>query len=546
MFYTQNKSQNRLRDYSLLVNPEVGNLLQIANIVYDPKQRDHIDLLVATLKSNDTIGKLLKIFEQCAEQDDLSNMRTLRGIFNTMLLWADTNMIQELILEKHIVGVLGVLEFMSKRNLSYREQFKNMSRMELGSLLKEDLAQKFRDAEHLEFFKSQVASQYQQKTQLNQALGRLIYWKHLDIVNWIQQDTLLTQRLFRLLDDKKDTSIIDRQITLDIMHKVFVFAEKDMQEFACVSFIRTLVDKGLLELIQRLLYDNDINIQKTAAKLLHIIVRSDVWMIQNNILAQAGKDKQASNLLQVTLDQLANVDDYVQKQQLFDIIKILLGQTDSSPNSLSSSGFISQSIFDDSPVPGNMLKLFYERYAFSLIQTTHSINIKPIDMTNPVEPLEISHHQFIYYSCLCDFLRLIMVQYGSRTKRILLDHPCFENMAQLLRHQDLSLKLKVLRFFRAAIGLRDTDINILLVNQNVFTYIVRLLLDTNAQQHQTIHSEIEELLGFIRNMNMIILLDHIIPEFGSIIESTVSTPVYNSLITRHEKNITDGVSLTNI
>lgn len=65
-----------------------------------------------------------------------------------------------------------------------------------------------------------------------------------------------------------------------------------------------------------------------------------------------------------------------------------------------------------------------------------------------------------------------------------------------------SSPLETLRFFRAAIGLRDMDINAMLVRQNVFAFITQLLIDTNTQQNHTIHSEIEELLDFIRNVSI--------------------------------------------
>jgi NADH dehydrogenase/NADH:ubiquinone oxidoreductase subunit G len=106
-----------------------------------------------------------------------------------------------------------------------------------GTLLKEDLIRTIREAEHLEFFKYQVAPQYQQKSQLIQVLERSIRWKHLDIVNRIQQDGILTKRLFHQLNNK-DTAITDRRTTLTFVHHVLIFAGKDMEPFASSSFIR--------------------------------------------------------------------------------------------------------------------------------------------------------------------------------------------------------------------------------------------------------------------------------------------------------------------
>jgi hypothetical protein len=52
MKYPPSKSYNRESKYGLLLNPELGNLLQFANALYDPKQRTHIDDIVVILQSN--------------------------------------------------------------------------------------------------------------------------------------------------------------------------------------------------------------------------------------------------------------------------------------------------------------------------------------------------------------------------------------------------------------------------------------------------------------------------------------------------------------
>jgi hypothetical protein len=105
---------------------------------------------------------------------------------------------------------------------------------------------------------------------------------------------------------------------------------------------RSLAGKGLLDLIQHLIYDDDTEIRRTAAKVLYTITQLDVWILQNYILTQVDKNKQKSNLLQTTLDQLANVEDYALKQQLFDVMKALLGLAEGSSSFQSSSSFTSQ------------------------------------------------------------------------------------------------------------------------------------------------------------------------------------------------------------
>ncbi|CAO3588366.1 unnamed protein product [Absidia cylindrospora] len=228
---------HRSEELGILPPPELDNLLHYAKVLSDTKQRDHIDLLVVTLLSNDHVGKLLAIFEQCAQQDNLSNMRTLRGIFNTMLLWADTDMIQELVLAKHIHGVLRVFDFMSKRNPSFCEQFESMPRLHLIDLLKSKtiLVDNLGHAENLAFIRNQIAPQYWQKTALVNALERMCSWKHMTIVNWMQQDTLVLPPLFDIL---LGTDMDQQRSAIHFLSQVFDFALKDMQRFASASFFR--------------------------------------------------------------------------------------------------------------------------------------------------------------------------------------------------------------------------------------------------------------------------------------------------------------------
>ncbi|ORZ11465.1 hypothetical protein BCR42DRAFT_453997 [Absidia repens] len=544
--HTHQLPGHRSEELGILPSPELDTLLHYAKALSDTKQRDHIDLLVVTLLSNDHVGKLLAIFEQCAQQDDLSNMRTLRGIFNTMLLWADTDMIQELVLEKHIHGVLSVFDFMSKRNPSFCEQFESMPRLDLIDLLKKKtiLVDNLRHAENLAFIKNQIAPQYWQKTSLVNALQRMCSWKHLAIVNWMQQDTLLIPQLFDLLllppsssDDNNDLTHQKRS-AVHFLSKMFEFALNDMQQFASASFFREMTKKGLLNVIQQLLCSDDRTIQITTTHLLSTTVQLDIWVLQQHILNQTEKQQQqhpSSSLLQVVLDQLAQVDDYVLKQQLFSIIKQILGLADLG----SSSNYIHrQSIFNDDPVTGNMLKLFYERYASTLILPIHAIQATqqpPIDMDHALVPLEMDPQQIVFYDRLCEFLQSILLQYGTRTKRILQDPLCFQNVAQLLRCQDATLKLRTLGFFRAVVGLRDNDIHALMIQQNVFAYLVRLFLDTNPeQQHQQLYTELVELFDFIQLRNIVILMEHIVSEFGDLLEPF---PIYQSIKTKYDKHL---------
>ncbi|KAI8089620.1 uncharacterized protein BX664DRAFT_386080 [Halteromyces radiatus] len=534
--HSQQMPYNRKTISYILPEPDLDSLLQLASVLSDTKQKSQIEKFVACFRQKKYIGKLLDIFEQCEQQIDLSNIRTLRGIFNTLLLWADINMIQEFVLETHIKGVLRVLELTSKKSLSYHEQFEQFPRMNVKNILPKQLGLKIRQIENLEFFKTRVAPQYKQKSQIISAIDQLIWWYHCDIVNWLQQDNNLIYDLFNKLKYQENQLLIIKFLCL-----VFGFASKDMQRFAGISFFRILAEKGLLNEIQYLLSDDDhSDIRNTAAGLLHIAIQLDSGIVQEHILIQAEKYKhQQPNLLQVILEQLTkDEDDFRLKQQLFDLVKIILGIGNNSSNQQQSlSTPTPQTLFGDDPRTGNILKLFYERYATLLLRSIHSIQVKSVDLVNPVENLIMDPDQILFYGNLCEFLQSMILHYGGRTKRILHDPRCFANMVQLLRCQDPLLKIQTLRFFRAAIGMRDMEMNAMMIEQNVFILLVRLFLDVYTQPDSTLYSECLDVFEFIQLRGSKEIVNHIMGEYGSILEPVVTLRPFNLLKLKYDKNL---------
>ncbi|CAO3588367.1 unnamed protein product [Absidia cylindrospora] len=228
------------------------------------------------------------------------------------------------------------------------------------------------------------------------------------------------------------------------------------------------------------------------------------------------------------VESIGHVDDYVLKQDLFRIIKQILGLADSSD-------LHRQSMFNDDPITGNLLKLFYERYASTLILPIYAIQATHIiDMDHVLVPLEMEPQQILFYDQLAEFLQSILLQYGTRTKRILQDPLCFQHMAQLLRCPDATLKRRTLGVFRAVVGLRDNGIHALMIQQHVFAYLVRLFLDIHPEQQQQLYTELVELFDFIQQRNIVMLMEHIVSEFGALLDPF---PVYQSIKAKYDKHL---------
>ncbi|ORX48044.1 hypothetical protein DM01DRAFT_1410055 [Hesseltinella vesiculosa] len=479
--------------------------------------------LKASMPIHDYISELVNLFDDFKENNDDVNARLVYKIFSYLLLIANVQFIQVFIRQDLFLRVLDVLNVGSKKKTSYRELFSNMPKLDEGVPLNSSLATSLGEIDHLDFLKKNVITLVQKKRFLVDTLEQLTLWKHIDMVNDLQQDALLTRQLFQSLRFA-DAPIAQRCSIAQLLIRIFNYAQNDMADFAAATFFRIMDGIGFLDMVQQLIMDEEPEIRRSASTLFSIAIGLDLDHIQQSILQQADQPKQASHstLLQVLLQRWVDEQEPEIEVQLYDHIQRLIGISDvrSSTRSSSKRQAIAQgkvlpiqSIFDDDPATGNLLKHFFARCASIVVQPIDNLPIEPIK-DNQAVPLETTHDRAVFYTHLCQLVQTLLEQYGPRMKHVLHGSHLFEKIAQLLRSPYVEVKLHALRVFRACIGMRDNDLGRLLISQRVFSYIIWLSQEVQEDSRSTFHTEYVEFFDFILIRNMTSIITHIFEKHG--------------------------------
>ncbi|KAI8063883.1 hypothetical protein BC940DRAFT_335611 [Gongronella butleri] len=534
--------------------PTAANLSEVVEILGSSTRRPtpRFELKVP-VPAETYVTQLLSIFDALREANDEVAMRSIFKIFTYLLITANIPFVILFVKENYVLRVLDVLNLGSKKKSSYRELLKNTPRMDETVPLNDRLRLYLREVDHLEFFKKNVLSLLAKKRQFLETIDQLLMWRQIDIINELLRDTTLSQQLLAIAQDTQ-TPIDQRLNVTQFLLHIFRHAHKDMSHFAANSFLRVMVNHGFLDCVQHVLRDEQHEMRRAATMLIACAARIDVEQMQMHILAQAerlkagtagiatasstngsnssssgsgghagtGANTLTTTLLQTVLQQWTSEDEDDMEPQLYEIIQRILGMGEmrvTSSHKRQAVGvpgniLVSQSIFDDDPVTGSVLKLFFARCTPLLLRRIDALAIES-RREEQVPPLELTEAQAKFYTHLCQLVQNLLEQYGPRTKHILHGPHIFEKFAQLFRSTYIEVNLHTLRVFRACIGLRDNEIYRLMVNQRVISHILWLSHQALRNLNGALYEEYIEFFDYILLRNLTLLINHIMEKHSN-------------------------------
>lgn len=112
---------------------------------------------------------------------------------------------------------------------------------------------------------------------------------------------------------------------------------------------------------------------------------------------------------------------------------------------------------------------------------------------------------------------------------------------QWLHFANILLLKGGLRFFRVCVSIRDEFYNRSLIKNNIFEATIRVLLDTKGQDC-LLNSACLDLLEFIRKENIKMLVNHLITQFGTVLDTITYITTCQQLREKHKENINTAAS----
>ncbi|KAI8583247.1 hypothetical protein K450DRAFT_222684 [Umbelopsis ramanniana AG] len=511
--------------------PEMSNLNKIEAIIKDCVTLDQKERLSSFIIMENYIDSLLPVFETCEDLEDLDGLHVLHNIMRSIILLNDNNIIEHVIKDEIILGVVGILEYdpqFPKLKANHREFLADNSKFkQVVPIRDKSVESKIHQTFRLQYLKDVILARVFDDPTFS-IINSMIFFNHVDIVTHLQNDSEFLNSLFNILADARASLEKKREVVLFVQE--FCSIAKNLQMASRAEVYNSLCNHGLFQIFEYSLTDSDVKVRLAGAEILESVLEHDSDLVRSFIVDQSKRDPKESStsLIEVIIDQFTKDSDEGIKMQYAEVMRALLDTNAGIGES------VMAEISRDSDA-GQFLVLFYDKYMVQYVKAILDIETKPITLKGDIEELVLSRSEAETCLHICDMLCFAIRQHGIRSKYFMLSSPCFSKVAQLLRCKQQHVKAAAIRVFRACVGTKDDFYLRNLIKNHVFEPIVRTLLNTQGRDN-LLNSSILELFDFIRKENLKLLVSHIVTQFGDSLDKLDYSTVFAQLRTKHEQN----------
>ncbi|KAF2106930.1 component of IIS longevity pathway SMK-1-domain-containing protein [Lophiotrema nucula] len=507
--------------------PEIENHMRAANST--PGGREALTKFVL---SQDYIPKLIPLVEMAEDLESASDLHRLCSIMKMLILLNDTSIIEYVVRDDVVLGVVGALEYdpdfpLHKANhrqyLSDESKFKEVVKIE-----EQGIRKKIHYTYRLQYLKDVVLARILDDPTFS-VLNSLIFFHQVDIVQHLQGNGAFLKELFGIFGIKEQNLSRKKDAVLFIQQCCAI--AKSIQANARAQLYQNFIGNGLLEVIQYALKHQDASVRVAGTDILVALIDHDALMVRSYIF-KAIQEK--SKPLTDTLIELLLIEvDLGVKAQMADAIKILL---DPSANSASiealgrtNSDFLAKirGALPSIPQTDSFIQGFYDDSARKLFQP-----LKDLEGRESMDDLSIQ--EVSLYSHLVEVLCFFIRQHSFRSKYFILSEGLAVRVAQLMDCPEKHLKLTALKYFRTCIGLHDEFHNRQIIQNQLFEPILRILFDTMPRDN-LLNSACLELFEFIKRENIKVLVTHLVQTYRERLQTITYVDTFHNLCLRYDQ-----------
>ncbi|KAH0537593.1 hypothetical protein FGG08_005625 [Glutinoglossum americanum] len=518
--------------------PELGNLPEIEQVMRTasttPAGRDSLSKF---LISEEYIPKLLPLVSMAEDLESLTDLHRLCNIMKTLILLNDTAIIEYVVTDEVVLGVVGALEYdpdfpthkaNHRQYLSDESKYKEVVRIEDPNVRK-----KIHHTYRLQYLKDVVLARILDDPTFS-VLNSLIFFNQVDIVQHLQANAAFLKDLFGVFGPQEP----DQQRKKNAVHFIqqCCAIAKNLQAPARAQLYTSFIQNGLFHVINFALRHPDASVRIAGTDVLVAMIDHDPTMMRAFIFKQIN-EKQTP--LTDTLIELLLVEiDLGVKAQIADAIKVLLDPQSTSPPveglAKASSDSLSLSLSMKgrgggyaNPETELFLQSFYDESAKKLF--------KPLkDLKDRVSMRSFSIQEVSLFSHLVEILCFFIRQHLFRSKYFILAEGLASRIAQLLSCPEKHLKLTALKFFRTCVGLQDEFYNRQIMHNRLFEPILDIVYETMPRDN-LLNSACLEFFEFIKRENIKPLIIHFVENYRSKIKNITYVDTFQTLILRYDQ-----------
>ena len=394
------------------------------------------DATGAFVISDNYILKMIPLVEKAEDLEDLGSLHRLCTIMKTFILLNDTKIIEHVVSDDVVLGVVGALEYdpdFPSHKANHRHWLGKEGRYkEVVRIDDEMIRKKIHHTYRLQYLKDVVLARILDDPTFS-VLNSLIFFNQVDIVTHLQNNAAFLRELFGIFNSSEPDQERKKEAVLFIQQCCAI--AKNLQQPARQQLYNNFLGHGLLSVINFALRHSDVTVRVGATDVLVSMIDHDPQLIRQTIFRQINEKQ--TPLTDSLIDLLLVEADLGVKAQIADAIKVLLdpGSNNIPVEALAKTGseFAIRMRPMADPQQESFVKDFYDDSAKKLF--------KPLVDLKGRENLDFSIHQVSLFIYLIEILCFFVRQHTHRSKYFVLSENLGQRIAQLLSSPEKYLKL---------------------------------------------------------------------------------------------------------
>ena len=518
--------------------PALSNLDEIEqNIRHASISQAGREALAKFVLREEYFSKLIPLLSDAEDLESLSDLHRLCNIMKAFILMNDSGVIEHMVGDDIILGVVGALEYdpdFPTHKANHRQYLGDSSRYkEVVAITDAHIKKKIRQTWRLQYLKDVVLARILDDPTFG-VLNSLIYFNQVEIVSHLQANTSFLKELFAIFS----TDVEDRARKDEAVHFLQQCAAitKTLQITNRESLLNNFVAHGLFNVITYAIRHSQASMRTTGIDILVALLDHNPNMMRNYMLKAVSEKK--TPLTDVLIDLLHTETDLGVKNQAADALKILL---DPQPPSTEPMGNRNGSEFMTKlsrPPQLTPTQAANEQFAQDHFDRSCRKLFRPLKDLEHTPPVSFSYQEVSLYSYLVEILTFFLRQHSVRSRHFVATENLTARVAQLLAVPQKPVKLSALKYFRTAISLQDQFYSQQILKSGSFEPVIDIVLETMPRDN-LLNSACLEMFEFIRKEGIKPIIVHLGENYREKLQRIGYVDTFDNLLLRYDQLTAD-------
>eukprot|EP00667_Euglena_gracilis_P004009 EG_transcript_4022 len=494
-----------------LPEPSIPSLKEICDIIlgsWGPSVGR--GTLGALLLSESFLDKLLDVFEQCEDVEDMDSLHLLFDIFKSMVLMNHIPLLKVLFSDKYLLLLMGIFEYDPElpARPQHRKYLQHVVVFKELIALDPEVKQKIHQVYRLQYLRDTVLPRALDDA-VGLTLNHFVAATQNDILLALYQDKAFLRQLFERFDTEVDE---DRICDLIAFCQELIGLAKALSPALKSEFYTTMSSHGLFDAIGRCMNHPNPKARLSAVHILWQAAHQEASVLRTFMLSEEQRMREDRFLRTLVAAVVDHADDSL-KGQVVDVLRVLVDAGDGTlPTAFKP------------PELNDFLRLVYAG-APSIME----LLCNPVLHPKPGQAVVQYHVLELVAACVAAHTHH-MVAFVLRTNLV--------GKALSLLRADLPTHLQcaIVRLVKVVVAARNDQYNQHLMKQNHFAPLVELYLHAGPARYNLVTSAVLSVFEFIRSENVKLLLCHLVENFAPLFEAGHPAEVFADLKRKYEQH----------